>query len=340
MLTRSFFPCLAALLLLAGAGDLFAQHTLRFRAEEGEQFTYTATVRIRMTGGMDMTMDIETAYGFTCNSSAAPYDFEVEILREKVDMKMKIPMMGEMSGAVDSEGDAPPLPENPMDFKAAIPYGLYVKTRAKAGQTVALSVSDRGELMKIRGLRRLFEKVEEAVADDENIHPMMRAGLTRDLKPASFRRNLASLFLRLPDKPVKPDDSWSRTFDEVQDDNAELALEETVTLLKAEDGFGDYAAKVRLQEEEQEIHPESQSPMMKVISAVVKRYDGNEEGLVDLANGRILFSARSLEQVTVQETENPMNRQVRKTKVTFKIEAEIEHAPGIVRERAEEEDGE
>jgi len=327
---RLLLPLLLLGTLAETAG---AQQVLRYRVGEGETFTYTLKVKLELKSpGMRMELEGTTVYVFTARNGSAPFEIEGKIHRERFDLEMKIPMIGKISGKVDTAGEKPDPPENPMDFKRGIVYGLYVKHASRVGKSFTLIVGEQGEIIKIRGLNGLLDRVREALDADPAISPLMAPSLKRDLTPENFRQGLEPMFLALPGREVKKGDAWARDFDRTMDDQSVLELREKASLGKSTEGFADFTVEVRLRKENQKIHPVSDNPMMKIRSARAKSYSEDTEGLLDLATGRVIFVASAIEYHTVLETENPLTQEVRENRSRMKMEVEVDYAPGPPKE--------
>ncbi|MHC4777645.1 MAG: DUF6263 family protein [Planctomycetota bacterium] len=324
--TLVVFLTLAA---VAPAGALEAQHDLKFKAVEGEEFTYVTKLDLELQSpGFKMELKGKTVFAFKSLSSTSPYDIEGKIVRETIDLEFQIPMVGKISGKVDSSGEKPDPPENPMDFRRGILYGLHVKHAARVGKTFTVVVDEKKGIQRLRGIQNLLDTIKEVIDSDSAISPMMAPGLKRDLTPENFRQAIDGIFVALPEKPAKEGDVLERDYSRTMDDKSVLKLHEKLTLGAVEEGFADFSLEVRLQKNGQEIKPESDNPMEKILSGRAESYRDDTEGMLDISNGRVVFAAGEIEYKSVLKTENPINQEVRERKAKMKIKIEVEYAPG------------
>ena len=139
---------LTIVLLLAAPGAVQGEHSLRFRAEDGETFSYTTKIDVELQSpGFTMKMKGTTVFAFTCRTSKAPFEIEGKIHRETFDLKLEIPMIGKISGRVDTAKKKPEAPENVMDFRRGMIYGLWVKHHARVGKPFTVVVGERGGII-------------------------------------------------------------------------------------------------------------------------------------------------------------------------------------------------
>ncbi|MHC4599044.1 MAG: DUF6263 family protein [Planctomycetota bacterium] len=324
-------------LLLAAPGAARGEHVLKFRAEDGETFTYTNKIDMELQSpGFSVKIKGTTVFAFTSRSSKAPFEIEGKIHRDIFDLQFEIPMIGKISGKVDTATKKPEAPENPMDFRGGMLYGLWVKHHARVGRPFTVVVGERGAIVRLRGVLPLLDRVREVIDDDEAISPMAAPGLKRDLTPANFRRLIEGIFIALPEKPVKVGDAWSRDSQRTMDDKSVLKLREKVSLGEVTEGFADFGVEVRLQKPGQKIEPISENPMERFVSAKAESYKEDMEGLLDMSNGRPVFAAGVVEYVTVLDVENTFTREVRKRKSKMKMKVELEYSPGHPGEEKEQ----
>ncbi|MHC5036448.1 MAG: DUF6263 family protein [Planctomycetota bacterium] len=334
---RTFAVGTALLLASLVEPSARAQQTVRYRASEGETFSYILKSKMTLRSpGLDVTIRGESVYGFTCRNGAPSFEIEGKILREKFDMEMKIPMIGNLSGKVDTAKANPEPPENPMDLRRAIVYGFAVKHKARTGKPFTLVVGERGNLIRIRGLQSLLRQVLEAIDSDSAISPMLVPSLKQDVTEVKFRQSVEGFFLTFPEKAVKEGETWSWDTDRTMDDNSVLALRSTATLGKMKEGFVDFGVRSRLKKEGQEIKPRSENPVEKILSAKVETYKEDVEGLIDLSNGRPVFASYTVTYVAVLKMENALNGEIKERKSTLKLEVEQEYTPGLWEEKKEE----
>ncbi len=326
----------AAVALLLAATPALAQHDLRYRAKKNETFHCIVKVKASITlPDYKMAMSGKSIYAFTCISERAPLELEGRIHREILDISFDIPGIGKISSKVDTKGKKPAPPENLMDFKKAIPYGLYVKHTARVGKRFITVVGLQGEIRRLRDVQEIQDGAIEKIDNDPEINPILAGGLKRDLTVGIFRQNLEGIFPTLPTKIVKPGDSWTRNLSRTLDDGSVLELREKATLGEVNEGFANIGIEIRLKQKGQEIKPESQNPLEKILSGKAERYDQDMECLVDLSTGRTVFAAGVLESVIVTEVENTITGQTLTRKAQTKLDVEMEVAPGPVKEEEE-----
>lgn len=337
-MTRNLpLSALLAALLLALASPSRAEESLRYAPKAGETFGYVVKADVEMTSpGFSLKVHSRIVYEFTVEDDAEPFSLQGKIRREETKIDMNLGMLGEIKGTVDTAKERPPAPENPMDFRGLIPYGLHVKSTARIGRPFTVVVDAQGEIRKIRGVESILDRVREAVEGDETISPMMRPGLLQDVTAPGFERGVRAVFVPLPAEPVAPGASWSREFERTLDDKSVLRLRESVTFREMQDGMAALSLAVRPREEGQELQPQSSNPMMRILSAKVESYKEDTEALVDPATGRVFLSVGGMEFVQVQTTENPMTREKGEQKVKMITQAEVEYVPGGFEEGEEE----
>jgi hypothetical protein len=316
-----------AVLCLAASGGADAQDALRYSVKEGEAFAYSVKSDLEIkTPGTSMKVRSEILVGFVCESAAAPFELRAEILREKLSVELNVPLAGKLKGAIDTGAEKPPVPENPLDLGKAVPYGLFVKARAKTGRAFHVVVDERGRIVRLREVQALLDRVKEALHSDPAVSPIMVASLERDLTPEFFRQTLDGIFVPLPEGPVRKGDAWSRDFDQPMQDGSVLKLTEKVTLGDAADGSAAFVSEVRLVKPGQEITPSPDVPLMKIRSATADAYRLDVEGVLNLATGRPAYAVSLLDYASTQEVENTLEGKVRKSQSTIKGEVTVETA--------------
>jgi hypothetical protein len=326
---RSSRLAILAAILLAASGAAGAQEPLRFRAREGEKYTYTVKSDLEIKNpGMPMKIRSETVYAFLCESGVSPYEFRVEILNEKVTLEFSIPVAGKIKGSIDTAAEKPSAPSNPLDLGRSVVYGLYTKHRAKVGRPFRLVVDDRGRIERMREVQSLLDAVKEALDGDRAVGALLAAPLKRDLTPEFFRQGLEGIFVFLPEAPVRKGDAWSREFERPLQDRSVLKLRESLTLGETAAGSAGFASEVRLVKPGQEIAPAPDAPFTKIRSATADVYALDTEGALDAATGRPLWAVSILEYSSTQEIENTLEGKVRKASSSFKGEISVEFAPG------------
>ena len=81
------------------------------------------------------------------------------------------------------------------------------------GQSFKLSMSPKGEVMKIEGIQDLVEKMSNNINVPEQMKEQMRKQMKESFNEEQIRQSFAQGFYIYPDKPVKVGDSWKKSFD-------------------------------------------------------------------------------------------------------------------------------
>jgi len=212
MRCRSSFRCLLPASLvcvsplfpasIASAGDAV---TLRYSFKPGDQTAYRGISKIdqEMSGGMfgdnGMKSLIENAVIWKQTVKTAAADSAtVDLLYRDLKMRMDIPMQG--PAFFDSTSP---------EFKTAKPDDMDPTLRMMAvpvGRTVTLTLDPRGQISKVEKSAEFKAMAKETAAQA----PMGGGRMSEQMfGDESLRKIFQGLYVVLPDKPVKPGDTWT-----------------------------------------------------------------------------------------------------------------------------------
>jgi len=201
---------LVMLAVMAGAASAASgqEVTLRYRWTQGETIRYRMTQQTTATisglpGGMDMTVDttlsqvLRTVVDQTAGDGTTTLRQVIESIR--MDMTTPVSKMTYDSTSNDSTAG------NPMEKMMKDTFSAMI------GEAFIIILSPTGKVLKVEGATRMVEKMLKNAPQD----PAGAAALD-NLKQSftddAMRSNIAHGFSQLPDRPLKPGDTWDTQF--------------------------------------------------------------------------------------------------------------------------------
>lgn len=203
---RIAFMIVAALI---SSATLAAQDvSLRYRWTKGEEVRYRNTIQTDMQmsglpgmGDMTVSMTMVQVNKLVVDDIAADGTATIRSTTESIKMTMNIPMMGEVS--YDSAAPQP-AGTNPITDALGQSVGALV------GETLTLAVASTGKVGKIDGLARVVEKLKKSAPAAGGAMGMgnMDSFFSEDAQRSTIEQSFAVM----PDKPVKPGDTWKNEY--------------------------------------------------------------------------------------------------------------------------------
>jgi hypothetical protein len=194
---------------LVSSATLAAQDvTLRYRWTKGEEVRYRNTIQTDMQmsglpgmGDMTVSMTMVQVNKLVVDDIAADGTATIRSTTESIKMTMNIPMMGEVS--YDSAAPQP-AGTNPITDALGQSVGALV------GETLTLAVASSGRVGKIDGLARVVEKLKKSAPAAGGAMGMgnMDSFFSEDAQRSTIEQSFAVM----PDKPVKPGDTWKNEY--------------------------------------------------------------------------------------------------------------------------------
>ena len=182
---------------------------LKLNLQKGKSYTYNTktTMNMDMTMmGKQMTTTGNIDFGFKMKVEDVDAQNNYNITAAYDAIRFKINAMG-MDMGYDSKNPGDTSHENMMN-------GMFRKIfSSMLGQSFKLSMSPKGEVMKIEGIQDLVEKMSNNINVPEQMKEQMRKQMKESFNEEQIRQSFAQGFYIYPDKPVKVGDSWKKSFD-------------------------------------------------------------------------------------------------------------------------------
>ena len=281
---RPFLSTLVVIGLVAGpATSASAQDVmLRYRWQEGDTLRYrqtqhsTATIS-GMPGGMgDMVVDSTISHVFKVVAEKVAPDGQATLRYsfEAVRMEMTSPM-----GGLSYDSAAP---EKAVDATGGMMKGRF---SSLIGESFTVVMTPVGEMQAIEGMNRIMEKAFSTLPQDPAGAGMLN-GLRNSFSDDAIKSTLSQGFSRLPERPVKPGDTWNSDFT-VNNPMMGALTTSTATTLKALEGGG--AEQVAKMGTKVIMKSDPKSSGTNPMGLTVHMSDGSAEGEVsfDVAKGRL-----------------------------------------------------
>lgn len=196
----------AVVVILAGSAIAPALHgqatALRYRWTKGQSLRYRtvqesniAMSGIPGAGDMTITTTMTEVHLITASDVAADGTATLSVKFESMKLDVGTPM-GNMS--VDSAASGTP---DPMLADA------QKMLQAVIGESVTMVMSPTGAIKSVDGMARLSAKLKAAMPTGSPVAQSLDAMMTDD----SFKGTMGQSFANLPDKVVKPGETWQTT---------------------------------------------------------------------------------------------------------------------------------
>ncbi len=200
-----------------GGGDPV---TFKFNMAQGSKFSYSVVTDVNMNQsvmGKDMKLasKIITAYTFEVTADNAGFK-TVKATISKIAMK------------IDANGMA-------MNIDSDLPTTDTTGPMAKVGKVFAgikggefyFTINENGDVSKVTGMDEMIEKTLPGVAAEDTA--FAKQTLAQAFNDHSFKDNLQHSFAVYPGKPVKPGESWTKTYT-MDISNTPMKVDNTFTL--------------------------------------------------------------------------------------------------------------
>lgn len=192
--------CFAALLVLAGLGaPAFAQDKpveLKWKFEKGKTFYQELTTKTEQTMkvmGMNITQNQNQTFYFSWTPDSYDEKEKAWTIKQKIEgVKMEIQIGG-----------------NPISFDStketgtSNPLSDFFKALVGAEFTLTVKTEPRPEVTKVAGQKEFLDKLVKA-------NQQMKPLLEKILSENALKQMADPAFAVVPDKAVKPNDTWER----------------------------------------------------------------------------------------------------------------------------------
>jgi Family of unknown function (DUF6263) len=200
-LRQAVASAVAAIIVLFSGSSLLGQDVaLRYRWTKGEALRYRLIQETNIVmsgipgmGEMNVANTMTQVQKMTTQDVAADGTATVEALFESIKMEMGTPM-----GNFVYDSTAPQNNADPMVAQVAGMMGALI------GESITLVISPTGGIQKTEGMTRIMQKVQQSPQGAAIGMAGLDSMLSDDSMKGAFGQSLANL----PEKPVKPGDTW------------------------------------------------------------------------------------------------------------------------------------
>lgn len=237
MTARLSRPVLAfAVALAAVATEVSAQTTLQYRWTQGDVLLYRTVLKTttNVSGGPAGPVEQALTQTQTVKLIVAAVGPDGSATLRQTIEAVAIEITGPMGKmAYDSAKPPPAEDEDPRSATLARTFGALV------GEAISVTIAPSGAVRTIAGTARIIDKLMKGLPMDP-----LAAGLAQNIKSMlsddALRTSLEQSFSRMPDRPVKPGDTWTSEQTLGVDVIGRITGTSTFTL-KAIEGTGDAA---------------------------------------------------------------------------------------------------
>jgi len=275
----------SAVLVLGMAWSAAGQGTvLQYRWNTGQEDRYRLTQKTVATvsgipGGGTQTVEqsMTQTTSLKVIEAAADGGATVQQTFEAIRMEMMTP-----NGPMVFDSSVKDRPTDPaMAALATMLTGMV-------GEAITVMLKSNGDVVKVEGMSRIFEKVTAGLTGDMAANPILTS-LKSTLSDDAMRRTFAQSFGGFPTKPVAAGESWTGTSEVVQPVVGTLSTVKTSTLKAVETTGGSAVARIALVLAIKQSAEATDSGLpMKVTVGEAK---GTGEFLFDVTKGRVQRSA-------------------------------------------------
>jgi hypothetical protein len=256
--------------------------TLRYQWAQGQTLRYRHTQQSTaaisgLPGGMgDMTVNstMSQVFKVVAENVAADGAVTLRFSYEAMRMEMTSPMVN-----LSYDSAAPD--------KAADPSGGTMKDMFSGliGESFTVVMTPVGEVQKIEGMGRIVEKVFSKLPQDPATAGMLN-GLKNSFSDDSIKSTLSQGFPRLPERAVKPGDTWNSEFTTTNPMLGALTTSIAATLKALEGSGANQVARIGTKVI---MKPDPKSPGTNPMGLTVQMNNGAAEGDLsfDVAKGRL-----------------------------------------------------
>ena len=273
--------------VLVAASSYGQEATLRYRWVKGEEVRYrigreATTTMSGLPGAGEMTVTQNSVQVVRVSvDDAGPESATLRMTFESVRMEVATPMTKMI---FDSAADKP---SNPL--------GMTIS--AMIGESITLVVAPAGNVIKVEGMSRIFDKMAKALPQSPAANAQVLGQLRASLGDEAFSSMFSQGFAQFPDRPLKPGDSWSHAINVSVPIVGTISTATTSTLKAIEVSAGASIARIATLI----VLKQDANAATGLSGMTVKLADGTGEGevLFDISKGRV--------QKTSNKTDMPMS---------------------------------
>ncbi len=173
--------------------------TLKFNLPKGSGYDYNMTMNIGTkvnAGGQDVNVDNTMGFGYHFNVLGDSAGWK------KMSATISKIVMNINTGGMNINYDS----DKPLDT-ADVMSATFAKTLGNMkGAEFVFTMNGSGEVGSVTGINEMLQRMSSG--DDNS----MGSGMGNPFNEENFKQNMQAAFGSYPDKPVKPGDSWTKTF--------------------------------------------------------------------------------------------------------------------------------
>ena len=188
---------------------------LKLNLKKGQTYTYGMKMNMNMAAMSDINMD----FGFKMKVEDVDAQNNYALLCSYDAIRFKMSMMGKDMG-YDSKNVGDTTSENPQNQMFRKIFGSMV------GQSFKMTMSQKGEVLKVEGLKDLVETMTQSMDMPEDQKDKMREQMSQSFSEEQMKQTFSQGFSVFPDKPVKVGDSWKKN---VSKNTSGIAMNQEVT---------------------------------------------------------------------------------------------------------------
>jgi hypothetical protein len=271
--------CLALVAIVAGVSLAARQEvTLRYSWPKGETLRYRVTQQTTTTlSGMpgapgDVSLDQSTLQVIrnVAKDVAADGTTTLDQTLESVKMEINTPV-GKMG--YDSAKPAPP--GNPGEEMLAKMFSAMVNA------SFTVTMAPTGVIQKVEGVSKLGEKILAGLPQNAQAEQML-GGLKATLSDDGMKATLTQGFPQMPEKPVKPGETWKGSFDMRNDGIGRIIFSNESTLKDVQGSIATIQSKMTIAQD-----PKVPASAPMGLKLTLGAASGQMEMAFDTAKGRI-----------------------------------------------------
>ena len=188
---------------------------LKLNLKKGETYTYIMKMNMNMASMSDINMDM----GFKMKVDDVDAQNNYALLCSYDAIRFKVSVMGKDMG-FDSKNIGDTTHENPQDQMFRKIFGSMV------GKSFKMTMSQKGEVVKVEGLKEVVESMTESMDIPEDKKEQMRQQMNQSFSEEQMKQTFSQGFSVFPDKPVKVGDSWKKN---ITKNTSGIAMNQEVT---------------------------------------------------------------------------------------------------------------
>jgi len=196
----------------SGGGDAV---DLKLNLKKGETYTYNMKMNMNMASLSDVNMDF--GFKMKVDDVDAQNNFAINCFYDAI--RFKVSALGKDMG-YDSKNVGDTTHENPQDKIFRKIFGSMV------GQSFKMTMSPKGEVLKVEGLKDLIESMTAGMDIPEGQKEQMKQQMSQSFSEDQMKQTFSQGFSVFPDKPVKVGDSWKKN---VSKTTSGIAMNQEVT---------------------------------------------------------------------------------------------------------------